>query len=219
MKITKALMILFALFTLVLGWLYFNTKETIDSCQKSLVECKTELTDFKSKCNLCEGEDQNLRILSKNYDFSLKIDYKKFNIYQPFQYDIANGYSILGSLIIDENSELIRRLDFELYEAGTCKRYRMEKITHTQKNNKHVFEVKIEPFERSSGSETYSLNKAITFTNKDIVYVKINSDNLPQLRTNFSPNIDGYTMEQTENMVRHFPPFICPAQVYDGTNN
>lgn len=216
MKTSKIVLTLFLLATLILGWLYINSRKAIDSCQGSLAECKTELAKFKDKCDLCEREEQNLRILSNDYDFSLKIDYKKVNIYQPFQYDIANGYSILGSLVTDEASELVKKLDFDLYEAGTCERYRMEKITHEQNENKHVFEVKIEP-SNGTNNKPYPLNKIISFEDKDIVYVKIVSDSLPQLRTDFPPIIDGYTIQETENMVRHFPPFICPAQIYDGT--
>lgn len=218
MKGTNVLLVLFVITAIILGWLYFNTKTEFENCENKLAVCHQDLESCKEDC-ACEKDEQ--RILKEpNIDYSLKVDCaeSKNNIFQVFQYDLANGYSILGKLKLnEENSQMIDSVHFKLYEAGSCKRYGIKKVTKEIVKGKQFFMIHIEAWQEDDSENLKYVNN-IKIDSIKYFYPKIVSKGFPRLNTRLRPDSSSKELDGIESTAQHFPPFICPIQIYDGTN-
>ena len=206
MKSSNLLMILLLLTVLVLG--YFLLKDCED-CKSVYSETRGAVSD----------------------DYQLKVDCAKESIFQVFQYDLSNGYSIMGGLHINpSDSTRIDKIDFKLYEAGQCKRFKIVNVEYLAPNNPesfcdgHVFNFQIESLELNEkevvytwkdngltvkpGDNIHTIIKSSKF--KEIVTIDCESSREEQLLEFFGPNFN----PKDYDLLRHFPPFDCPAQFY-----
>lgn len=195
-----------------------------DKCEEELKLTKIELdkvttekVEIKKNCDACRTVPIPSPRLPKNTDLSLKIDYKNDSLYQAFQYDILNGYGILGKLKMKgSNKKEIDYIDFTLFEVGDCKRYYVEKATYLGKNNVHKIIFKISKFDGVFNPRTVKKLKLngnkFKINTKELINMQIVSVDFPELNTpiiNFS---------MADYGVKIFPPFICQGKIVDGSN-
>ncbi|MFS4446334.1 hypothetical protein [Maribacter sp. 2307UL18-2] len=176
----------------------------------------------KRECESCHQKEQQIIRPTEDFDFSLKIDCTNQSNYQVFQYDIANGYSVMGQIKLDSNNNtIIEKIDFTLYEAGTCKRFGIGGVSYEKHESGHIFDIIIES--RKNADDIHSeFARKISVAVGQNIFIRIKSEDFPNLRTYLPTSknsiLGEYENKGLEGIVRHFPPLICPAKIYEGIN-
>lgn len=222
MKTLKLLTTALLIFAALSVFLLYEVKEDCKICEKC-VHCE--------KYELCKEERRLDRINRppENADLTLKINCDYQDIYQVFQYDIVNSYSILGKLELN-GSNTIDKIDFQIFEAGSCKRYYIEKVTYSKEYNSKpgkwlTFKINNDP--SRPGNRGYHFEDDIPITlnsgHGKGFSVVIKSDNDSRIVTDklWSDAIkvmsENKENEYSNNEIKNFPPIICQSTLYSTT--
>lgn len=164
----------------------------------------------KSKlCESCKHREVDTIELPGNSDLSLKIDLKDRKNFQPFSYDIVNSYSILGRITANQNTKTIESIVFGTIEAGKCKRFKIESVTHKKVvlngEEVHWFTLKINNTGNKGGNKL-KFTEPINYEKGNIIYTQVISDNDKRIETRLQT---GSNPEEYEI----FPPYICQGKI------
>jgi len=202
-----------------------NGTETKSSLLKTELNQNPEAKQSQSLLNNCD-ECRTTRVekpdLPNSTDLTLRIDYKNEVNYQPFQYDLLNGYGIVGKL--EMNGRKVKDIKFNLFEVGDCKRYFVKKATyegHNKEDDIHKIKFEIAKYNKSGNRPDADLDfggKEFKIKPGQILNVQILSDDFPELNApRPEDNISLDNVLPSKQMV--FPPFICQGKFVGGNGS
>tara|TARA_R110002073_G_scaffold82622_3_gene197287 strand:+ start:7446 stop:8123 length:678 start_codon:yes stop_codon:yes gene_type:complete len=218
----------YLIFVLILFSSCKNGTENKSSLLKTELNQNPEAKQSQSllkNCDECRTTRVEKPDLPNSTNLTLRIDYKNEENYQPFQYDLLNGYGIVGKL--EMNGRKVKDIKFNLFEVGDCKRYFVKKATyegHNKEDDIHKIKFEIAKYIKSGNRPDADLDfggKEFKIKPGQILNVQIRSKDFPEL--NAPPVENGISKDDLLNdpdyAVMIFPPFICQGKFVGGNGN
>lgn len=215
------------LITLIFAFCSCVSKSQYDQVNNKLTVCNEELSSLSFNCESCKFEKPPEPRLPDSTDLSISFDVTNYDSFQTMQYDLLNGYGIVGK-VINANNDSVNKMIFNTYEVGTCDRYYIKEVTNeklTQEDIdlgfKYKFKFRINN-KMLGGSHTTRnpyLNEKLTLKPSNKIRIIVTSDNDPRIINSkkelefATENIAADLKENFRNYDFIYPPFDCPIRI------
>lgn len=218
------------LLLLILIVLTFNScvsKSQYDQVNNQLTVCNEELSSLSFNCESCKFEKPPKPRLPENTDLSINFDVTNSYSFQTMQYDLLNGYGIVGK-VTDSNDDGIDKMIFSTYEVGTCDRYYIKDVTNEKLTQEDIdlgfkykfkFRINNKTLAGNHSQKNPTLYEKLTLNPSNKIRIIVTSDNDPRIINSkkeleiATENAAADMKESFKNFDFIFPPFDCPVRV------
>ena len=223
---SKALLILLILITLTFSSCV--SKSQYDEVNNKLIVCNKELSSISLNCESCKFERPDTpRLPDDKTDLSINYDTTNSEYFQTMQYDLLNGYGIVGK-VLEKTDVNISKMSFAIYEVGVCERFYIKEVTNEKLTQEDIglgfkykfkFRINNKTLAGNHSQKNPTLYEKLILNPSDKIRIVVTSDNDPRI-INSKKEFEIATENAASDLKEDFkifdfiyPPFDCPVKV------